>query len=73
MQDKNIEGTIVSIVSDKGFGFIKTDEYQKDIFFHSKSCLNIRFEQLRKGDKVIIGKIVAEEKGNSARNVSLAD
>ena len=44
------EGTIKRL-TDKGFGFIDTGG-EKDLFFHSSSVQDVRFEQLREGQKV---------------------
>jgi CspA family cold shock protein len=45
------EGTIVAL-TDKGFGFIKREGQEKDLFFHSNELVNISFDELREGDKV---------------------
>ena len=37
--------------TDKGFGFIKVEGQEKDLFFHSNEC-NGAFESLQEGDKV---------------------
>jgi cold shock protein len=44
------EGTIKKL-TDKGFGFIKTDGV-KDLFFHSKNVQGVTFDQLQEGQKV---------------------
>jgi CspA family cold shock protein len=44
------EGTIKKL-TDKGFGFIKT-ESGKDLFFHSSSVQDVSFEDLREGQAV---------------------
>jgi CspA family cold shock protein len=44
------EGTIKRL-TDRGFGFIKT-EGTKDLFFHSSSLQGVTFEELREGQKV---------------------
>jgi len=44
------QGTIKKLVSDKGFGFIKTD--RGEIFFHSSALNEISFEELREGQVV---------------------
>ena len=44
------EGSIKKL-TDKGFGFIKTDG-PKDLFFHSKSLQGVRFEELHEGQMV---------------------
>lgn len=70
---QNTKGVIASLVDEKGYGFIEVSGYDKNIFFHAKDCRGIRFEQLRKGDRVQIGEIAQKERGNVARNVSLID
>ncbi len=45
------EGTVAK-KTDKGFGFIKRDGQEKDLFFHSNELQNISFEELQEGDKV---------------------
>jgi CspA family cold shock protein len=44
------EGTIKKL-TDKGFGFIKTDS-AKDLFFHSSSVQGVSFDDLHEGQKV---------------------
>ena len=46
-----MEGTIVGL-NEKGFGFIKIEGDAKDLFFHSNELMNVRFDDLRQGDKV---------------------
>ncbi len=43
------KGTIANL-NPKGFGFIKLDGGEKDVFFHSNELVDIRFEDLREGD-----------------------
>jgi cold shock protein len=44
------EGTIKKL-TEKGFGFIKTDS-GKDLFFHSSSLQGVSFDDLQEGQKV---------------------
>lgn len=44
-------GTIAGL-TDKGFGFIKREGADKDLFFHSKELVNVAFDDLRVGDQV---------------------
>ena len=44
------EGTIKRL-TDKGYGFIKTDG-SKDLFFHSKNVQGASFDELYEGQKV---------------------
>ncbi len=45
------EGTIAGL-TDKGFGFIKFDGAEKDLFFHSNELVDVQFDSLQVGDKV---------------------
>lgn len=45
------EGTIAGL-TDKGFGFIRVEGMEKDLFFHSKELVNIEFDSLAQGDRV---------------------
>lgn len=44
------QGTIKTIVQDRGFGFIQTPD--KDIFFHLTACDECDFEELEVGQAV---------------------
>lgn len=44
-------GTIVRIM-DKGFGFIKREGQDKDLFFHSNELVDVDFDSLKEGDEV---------------------
>ncbi len=45
------EGTIARL-TDKGFGFIKIEGQEKDLFFHSNEVVGTSFDELREGDRV---------------------
>ena len=62
------EGTIVRL-TDRGFGFIKRENEEKDLFFHSNELKNVQFNDLREGDKVTF-EVAEGPKGLSATNVS---
>jgi cold shock protein len=62
------EGTIKKLTT-KGFGFIKTDS-DKDLFFHSSSLQDVRFEELQEGQKVSYTE-GRSPKGPCAENVKL--
>ena len=62
------QGTIARL-TDKGYGFIKVDGREKDIFFHSKELLNVQYDELREGDKLSF-EIAEGPKGPSAIKVS---
>ena len=63
------EGTIARLVTEKGFGFIKREGQEKDIFFHSNELVDVTFDQLREGDKVTF-EIADSPKGPNAIKVS---
>jgi len=46
------EGTIKTILSNRGFGFIISDEREEDIFFHMSALENIQLSELDTGDRV---------------------
>jgi CspA family cold shock protein len=56
-------------LTDKGFGFIKTEK-DKDLFFHSSSLQGVRFEELREGQRVSYTE-GRGPKGPNAENVKL--
>jgi len=60
------EGTIKRL-TDKGFGFIETSP-GKDIFFHMSAVQDVRFEDLRVGQRVSFTE-GAGPKGPRAENV----
>ena len=61
-------GTI-SRLTDKGFGFIKIEGAQKDLFFHSNELVGVTFDSLREGDKVQF-EVGESPKGPNAVKVS---
>jgi CspA family cold shock protein len=62
------EGKIKKL-TDRGFGFIKTDS-SKDLFFHSNSLQGVRYEELSEGQKVSYTEGQGP-KGPCAENVKL--
>lgn len=68
------KGTVVRIM-DKGFGFIKTDDSDKDFFFHANSVADdsgIVFNDLQEGDAVTFD-MEEGPKGPQAVNVRRAE
>ncbi len=63
----------IAHLSDKGFGFIQSDGFDKNIFFHAKDLSNTNFEDLKKGDDVEFADTCVSEKGTSAIEVTLVD
>ena len=46
------EGTIATLVEDRGFGFISQEGHEDNIFFHNKELIGVKFEDLAVDDKV---------------------
>lgn len=67
-----MEGTIEHLASEeKGFGFIKCEEYDKNIFFHAKDLIKVSFSVLQRGDKVFVEEVEATPKGYAAKGIKL--
>lgn len=62
------QGTIAGL-TDKGFGFIKRDGQEKDLFFHMNDLVNVKFDDLRQGDKVTF-EVGEGPKGPRATNIN---
>jgi CspA family cold shock protein len=45
------KGTIARVM-DKGYGFIKAEGVEKDLFFHANELQNDEFDSLKEGDPV---------------------
>jgi cold shock protein len=59
-------------LTDKGFGFIGSEENAgKDVFFHSSALVEVGFNDLREGDEVTFD-IEDSDKGPRAINVKKA-
>ena len=61
-------GTIARL-TDKGFGFISREGAERDLFFHSNELVNVKFDELREGDKVSF-EVADSPKGPNAIKVS---
>ena len=61
-------GTIARL-TEKGFGFISRDGQEKDLFFHMNELVNVKFDELREGDKVSF-EVAESPKGLNAVKVS---
>ena len=64
-----MEGTIKTLIADKGFGFITVDGEEKDLFFHRNELKDVTYEELKVGDRVSFEK-ADSEKGPNATNVA---
>jgi CspA family cold shock protein len=65
-----MNGTIKRLVSEKGFGFIASQD-GNEYFFHQSACTDARFDDLREGQAVTFQKGQGP-KGPRAENVKLA-
>ena len=63
-------GTIARL-TDKGFGFIKPDQGDKDVFFHARSLVDVMYDDLREGETVTF-EVEEGPKGPAAINVKRA-
>lgn len=64
-----MQNGIIAGLTDRGFGFIKREGAEKDLFFHSKDLVNVQFDELKEGDKVSFD-VEDGEKGPKAIKVS---
>jgi CspA family cold shock protein len=63
----------VKTVTGKGFGFIKVDGQEKDVFYHENSLEGeLAMRKLQVGDKVTFD-VEETEKGLNAANIQLAE
>ena len=61
------EGTIKRL-TDKGFGFIDVGQGRDDLFFHASAVTDVRYDDLREGQKVTFD-VEQGQKGERAANV----
>jgi len=64
------KGTIAR-VTDRGFGFIKPEDGEKDLFFHANELNGVEFNDIREGDAVTF-ELSDGPKGPNATNVARA-
>lgn len=64
------QGTVKKI-TEKGFGFIATDEGGGDLFFHMSAVDGVRFDELQEGQRVEFS-VGEGPKGPRAENVRVA-
>lgn len=63
----------VKNVTDKGFGFIQTNDADKDVFYHERSLEGaLATRKLRAGDNVTFD-IMRTDKGLNASNIQLVE
>ena len=62
---------VIKSLKEKGFGFIKIEGQEKELFFHMNSHVGVSFDELRDGDAVTFD-MEDGLKGPSAVNVKRA-
>ncbi len=62
---------VIKKITDRGFGFISSEELGKDLFFHSNALVGVEFTELREGAAVSF-ETEESPKGLNAINVQLA-
>ena len=65
-------GTVERFMDDKGFGFIKPDSGEKDVFVHHSAIGGSGFKSLAQGQRVEYDR-VQDPKGPRAENVQTLD
>lgn len=60
---------IIARKTPNGFGFIKIEGQEKDLFFHSTAVVGTTFDELQEGDKVSFEEGMGP-KGPNALNVT---
>jgi CspA family cold shock protein len=66
-----METGVIARVTDRGFGFIKREGQEKDLFFHANELVGVAFNDLREGDKVTF-ELSDGPKGPQASKISRA-
>ncbi len=65
------KGTIKRLM-DRGFGFIKTEEQEEDLFFHRNELQDVKFADLREGQEVEFEMVQGRDGRQQAVKVRLA-
>lgn len=63
------QGTVKWFNSDKGFGFITSEDAGKDVFVHHTAILGSGYKSLNEGDRVQFD-VTKGPKGDQATNVT---
>jgi CspA family cold shock protein len=61
----------IAKVMEQGYGFIKAEGQEKDLFFHFSDLQDVNFDDLKEGDAVTF-EVADGQKGPSAVNISRA-
>lgn len=60
-------------LNEKGYGFIRSDQFAKNVFFHASACREFHFSDLKVGDSVILGNVTEGERGLLVEDVMPAN
>ena len=66
------KGTIRRLITDRGFGFIKTED-EKDLFFHRSNLEGVEYSSLSEGQEVEYEKGQGQDGRPAAVKVRLAE
>lgn len=69
MSDKQMQGVVKWFNNTKGYGFIKVDGRESDVFVHYTAITATGYRSLNEGDRVSFT-LEQGQKGPEARNVS---
>jgi len=69
MADTQLEGVVKWFNNTKGYGFIKVDDRETDVFVHYSAITANGYRSLNEGDRVAFT-LEQGQKGPEARNVS---
>ena len=69
---KRLNGTVLWFNDSKGYGFIKREDKEKDVFVHFSAVQSSGLEYLKKGDQLTF-EVDYSDKGNSAINLQTAN
>jgi CspA family cold shock protein len=61
----------IARLTDRGYGFISREGGEKDLFFHSNELTDVKFDELKEGDKVTF-EVAEGPKGPYATQVKRA-
>lgn len=67
----NTNKGVVEKLTDKGFGFLRVEGYEKGIFFHASKLRGVKFDDLRVGDDVTFEDLEQDDKGIKAVGIHL--
>jgi CspA family cold shock protein len=67
-----MNGTIKTLVREKGFGFIASEGQEKEVFFHQTAVNGVTYDELQEGDKVTFEMGEGKDGRPAAANVARA-